>query len=395
MKKGIKKILCAAMSLSMMVFMAGTFKATSIDDEQKKQEDLKKNIESAQQILTELEQLKTDTENYIIQMDAKMSELTNYIIDLNRQIEDKQGSIDEINVELDKQQKSINEQYDAMKLRIRFMYENGNKEYLDMLLTSKGVEDMLNRAEYLGEITKYDRDMLDKLKKTKEAIDATKKKLESEQKELENLKSSALEEQAQVQVLVDSKAQLLAQTDQQISDTQNNVDTMEGQLMASEQMENELVMQEQALAIFNGSGSNYYDGVIQYTGEKFRWPLKGYYTLSSGFSHRINQVTGQPENHSGLDIPAPAGTPVTAAMGGTVAWANRSSSAGNWVGIDHGNGLVTVYMHMSAFNCKAGDVVNVGDTIGYVGSTGQSTGNHLHFSVRLNGAYVNPIYYLG
>ena len=121
--------------------------------------------------------------------------------------------------------------------------------------------------------------MLDKLKKTKEAIDATKKKLESEQKELENLKSSALEEQAQVQVLVDSKAQLLAQTDQQISDTQNNVDTMEGQLMASEQMENELVMQEQALAIFNGSGSNYYDGVIQYTGEKFRWPLKGYYTL--------------------------------------------------------------------------------------------------------------------
>ena len=99
--------------------------------------------------------------------------------------------------------------------------------------------------------------------------------------------------------------------------------------------------------------------------------------------------------HSGLDIPAPAGTPVTAAMGGTVAWANRSSSAGNWVGIDHGNGLVTVYMHMSAFNCKAGDVVNVGDTIGYVGSTGQSTGNHLHFSVRLNGAYVNPIYYLG
>ena len=308
MKKGIKNILCAAMSLSMMVFMAGTFKATSIDDEQKKQEDLKKNIESAQQILTELEQLKTDTENYIIQMDAKMSELTNYIIDLNRQIEDKQGSIDEINVELDKQQKSINEQYDAMKLRIRFMYENGNKEYLDMLLTSKGVEDMLNRAEYLGEITKYDRDMLDKLKKTKEAIDATKKKLESEQKELENLKSSALEEQAQVQVLVDSKAQLLAQTDQQISDTQNNVDTMEGQLMASEQMENELVMQEQALAIFNGSGSNYYDGVIQYTGEKFRWPLKGYYTLSSGFSHRINPVTGQPENHSGLDIPAPAGT---------------------------------------------------------------------------------------
>ena len=170
MKKGIKKILCAAMSLSMMVCMAGTFKATSIDDEQKKQEDLKKNIESAQQILTELEQLKTDTENYIIQMDAKMSELTNYIIDLNRQIEDKQGSIDEINVELDKQQKSINEQYDAMKLRIRFMYENGNKEYLDMLLTSKGVEDMLNRAEYLGEITKYDRDMLDKLKKTKEAM---------------------------------------------------------------------------------------------------------------------------------------------------------------------------------------------------------------------------------
>ena len=395
MKKKIVGILCVTLTASMILSHTQPLKATNIQEEQKKQEDLKKNIESATQILSELEKLKTDTENYIVALDARMTELTTYIIELNSKISDKEKEIATINEELDAQQKSIDEQYAAMKLRIQYLYENGNQEYVNMLLDSGGIEEMLNKAEYLTSISKYDREMLDKLRDTKHKIDANKKKLVSEEQELQTLKTDAENEQKEVQILVESKAQLLNETDAKINETTSQVASMEGQLAASEALEAELVLQEQALAYMNLSGSNYFDGPITYTGEKFKWPLSGHYTISSGFMHRINPVTGQPENHSGLDIPAPAGTPVTAAMGGTVAWANRSSSAGNWVGIDHGNGLVTVYMHMSAFNCKAGDVVNVGDTIGYVGSTGQSTGNHLHFSVRLNGAYVNPIYYLG
>ncbi len=395
MKKKTLGILCVVLSTSMMISYTQPLKATNVQEEQEKQENLKKNIEDATQILADLEKLKSDTESYIVALDARMTELTNYIIDVNKQISDKEDEIKKINIELDAQQESIHEQYAAMKLRIQFLYENGQQEYLDMLLSSQGIEDMLNKAEYLTSISKYDRDMLDKLRDTKSKIDANKAKLVEEQNHLESLKAEAENEQKEVQVLVDSKAQLLNQTEEQINQKTSEVVSMESQLAASEALEAELIIQEHALSYQNTTGSNYYDGVIQYTGEKFKWPLSGYYTISSGFSHRINPVTGQSENHSGLDVPAPAGTPISAAAPGTVAWAYLSGSAGNWVGIDHGNGIVTVYMHMSAFNCKPGDVVKAGDIIGYVGSTGQSTGNHLHFSVRVNGYYVNPIYYLG
>ena len=126
----------------------------------------------------------------------------------------------------------------------------------------------------------------------------------------------------------------------------------------------------------------------------YRWPLNGYNYISSYFVHRINPVTGEAENHSGIDIPAPAGTPVHAIASGTVLWAYKSVSAGNWVGINHGNGIVSVYMHQSGFNCKEGDYVKAGDVIGYVGSTGQSTGNHLHLTIREDGVNVNPLNYV-
>ena len=135
-----------------------------------------------------------------------------------------------------------------------------------------------------------------------------------------------------------------------------------------------------------GSGSSSSSG--------YSWPVYGHTYISSYFVDRINPVTGKAESHSGIDIPAPAGTPVHAIASGTVAWAYRSSSAGNWVGITHGNGIVSVYMHMSGFNCKEGDYVSAGAVIGYVGSTGQSTGNHLHLSIRKNGVNVNPLGYV-
>ena len=124
------------------------------------------------------------------------------------------------------------------------------------------------------------------------------------------------------------------------------------------------------------------------------WPLPGYSTVSSDFGYRSDPFTGKQSYHSGIDIPAPAGTRIVAAASGQVAWANYSTTAGNWIGIDHGNGVYTVYMHCSALIVSAGQNVSAGDVIGLVGTTGSSTGNHLHFSVRLNGAYVSPWNYV-
>ena len=123
--------------------------------------------------------------------------------------------------------------------------------------------------------------------------------------------------------------------------------------------------------------------------------MKGNYPVTSDYEYRINPITGKAETHNGIDYGAPAGTPIYAVASGTVSWAYSSNSAGNWIGIYHGNKLYSVYMHMSAFAVSEGDYVNQGDLIGYVGSTGWSTGPHLHLSFRYDGNYVNPHIYIG
>ncbi len=480
MKKKLIAIAGIVLSVSMAAGSFYQLKATTIEEEKKKQGELQKKIESANQILSELETLKNDTASYISALDDKMTQITDYIIDLNGQITDKETEVEQINETLANQEADIGSQYQAMKLRIQFLYENGQTEYLDMILNSKSIGDMLNKAEYLSKITEYDRNMLNKMRETKTQIENTKATLETEQQKLTELKTQAQTEQAEVGALLSVKQEVLAQTNQKISDTQNNVASMENELAHSEQIESELEEIERQMAAKiaeqqrlleqrkaeeaaekarqeeearkaqeqqknqdtsggntdnqgssgtnnsgdtgsstnaggtdsgnsgnknsgnNNSGNsgntdsgNKSSGGTVTNSKGYQWPLKGYTYISSYFVHRINPVTGKPENHSGIDLPAPAGTPIHAIASGTVLWAYKSASAGNWVGIAHGNGVVSIYMHQSGFNCKEGDYVKAGDVIGYVGSTGQSTGNHLHLTIRVNGVNVNPLDYVG
>ena len=136
----------------------------------------------------------------------------------------------------------------------------------------------------------------------------------------------------------------------------------------------------------SNSGNSGSSGTV--SGGGFTWPLPGHTTISSGYGYRGSEF------HKGIDIPASAGTTIVAAGSGTVEWANYSTTAGNWIGINHGNGVYSVYMHMSALLVSAGTKVSAGQSIGLVGNTGASQGNHLHFAVRKNGAYVNPWDYL-
>jgi murein DD-endopeptidase MepM/ murein hydrolase activator NlpD len=133
-----------------------------------------------------------------------------------------------------------------------------------------------------------------------------------------------------------------------------------------------------------------------YSGGSFLWPVPGYTYITSDYGNRDDPfgVSSSSEYHKGIDIGAPTGTPIIAPADGVVAWSYHSNSAGNWVGIDHGDGLYTVFMHMSLSAVTEGQSVKAGDVIGYVGATGNVTGPHLHFAVRLNGSYVNPHNYL-
>ena len=133
----------------------------------------------------------------------------------------------------------------------------------------------------------------------------------------------------------------------------------------------------------------------KYSGGAFVWPAPSYSYISSEFGYRVHPIYGRTIFHSGLDMAAPSGSPILAAADGVVVAATYESSMGNYVMINHGDGLYTIYMHASALYVSAGQEVSAGEQIAAVGSTGNSTGPHLHFSVRLNGSYVSPWNYLG
>lgn len=433
MRKKFKKIIYTSAVILTVCILSGVGRGiTKADlyDEQAKEEELEKELEDAQSILDSLESLKSDTTAYIESMDLKLNEIAQNIIYINGQIEDKQAEIDATNIEIENEQAEVDSQYDAMKIRIKFMYENGNSQMLDMFFGTDSIGEFLKKAEYITELTTYDRQMLDKLKEAVDLLEQSKAKLEQEEAELETLKGDAEAEQAEVEVLLAAKEEELANTNAQIDEANKDISAKQTELQEQQNLiaqmeaieERKRVEEEaarqaaEALAAAeaskqaedttnstntsNGSstnsgsssGSSY---IPTYDGGIFAWPLRGYTTISSDYSSRISPISGQQENHNGIDIPAPIGTPIYAVYDGTVEWAWLSSSAGNWMGIYHGNGIYSVYMHMSAFAVSSGTYVHKGDLIGYVGSTGWSTGPHLHLSIRVNGSYVNPHIYVG
>lgn len=361
----------------------------NLEDEKKKQEQMQEELKDTQALLKELEGLKGDTEKYITKLDTRMNELADNIYDLEQSVSAQKLAIEETKVSITEAQKEIDAQYEAMKLRIQYMYENGEFSYLAMIFNSDSMEEMLNRAEYLGQITSYDREQLTKFEQAKADLDAKELKLENELANLEATLAEIEEEQNATEKLLAVKQEELSEHIHDIESTENDIQHMESDIETQkaivaelEEIERKRKEQEALNALKK----------LTYDGGTMTWPLPGYSRLSSYFGTRPNPF-GQPtqEYHSGIDVPAPKGTKIVAAYDGEVAWSYYSSNAGNWVGIDHGDGIYTVYMHMSKRLVSEGDMVKKGDVIGLVGTTGRSTGNHLHFGVRKDGKYVDPL----
>ena len=191
MKKRLLGLVCVLIASAMVIGLAQPLKATSIDEEKKKQQDMENNLDDIQNTLDKLETMKNDMNEYIKTMDSKLEEITAKIVDLNDKATAKQTEIDEINVKLAAQEEDIQSQYESMKLRIRFMYENGQTQYMEMMLGSGSLGDFLNKAEYISELTTYDRNMLDKMRETKKQIEETKASLQTEKDNLQTLLEEA------------------------------------------------------------------------------------------------------------------------------------------------------------------------------------------------------------
>lgn len=366
-------------------------KQNQISESEKLKQTLQSNLTNAKAIKKELETLKSNVTAYITKLDAEIAEVQENIENYKVLIADKEAEIDEITIELNDAIAVETAQYEAMKKRIKMMYEKGDSLYLEIMLSAKSFGDFLTKADYIEKLSAYDRKKLDEFTQIREWTELVKATLEAEKAVLDQAKASLEAEEASLNELLGEKQQELAKYKQQISEKEQQIMDFEAdieeQTAVIAQLEAAVLEEQKQIAMANGM-------VLVYDGGRFTWPAPSYVAITDNFGYRRDPINGSTSYHSGIDMAAPGGSAILAAYDGVVVAADYNWSMGNYVMINHGGGLYTVYMHSSKLLCKKDDMVLRGEKIALVGTTGRSTGNHLHFSVRLNGQYVDPWPYL-
>lgn len=316
-------------------------------------------------------------ENLEEQITAVQNSTSNEYRDLVGQIEFINQHIDELNATIKKAEADYAAQKELLKKRLRVMYENSNISYLQTLMESKSIIDFLEKIQLISQITKSDNELL--------------KTIETEKKDIESKKQSSMKLKQQRSLIARSKKNDIdtlkgsrADIADKITGTNQDIDRIKQEEEDLQAASDDLARAMQDLM---SHGSNY-------TGGDMTWPVSGYHSVSSPFGMRYHPIYHYNRMHNGIDIPAPSGTSVVAANGGVVLRAEYESSLGNHVYIDHGGEIATLYCHLSSILVNAGEKVREGEIIGRVGSTGASTGPHLHFGVIKDGDFVNPQNYV-
>lgn len=339
-----------------------------------------------------------------------------------REVEDLSGKIDVTNVELSTIEAKLNElnnsiiinkeklriaeeqlfsRNDTFEQRLRVMYKRGTVGYIEVLLDSTDIADFLTRADMIKKVIDHDVTLLDTMKKERDIIEETKKELEIQQINVAAVKREIETKKSELLVATRAKEELLGklEADRAEMEKQHDALTFEADaLSAIIQKKQQEAAAAAAAASGASSGSSQSSGgpaTFVDTGEisakGMIWPAPGYARVSSPFGYRIHPIFGTRKMHTGVDISAPMGASIVAATDGVVQSAGGLGGYGNAVIIDHGGGIATLYAHNSKLLVSAGQSVQRGQVIAKAGSTGYSTGPHLHFEVRKDGTYINPL----
>ena len=399
-----KRLLRSGMALIMSFTLAlstiNIVNATSIQEVEKEKEETQTKKAEAQQKLEELQAEKEDLLEVIEELDTQITGYETKIAELAKEQEDLEAQIVVTQGELEQAKIDEANQYEAMKERIQYAYENGNVEYIDALMATSDYSDIINKSEYVEQVSNYDKEQLNKLIEIKMEIADKEVQLESELSDVETVKAEAEEEKEALDIMYAGKQETLSQYNADISDTESTIsqleedekkqDAMIAQLEAEAEQKRK---QEQAANNSSSSSSSSSSSTPSYSGGQFTWPMPSSTRITSYFGNREAPTAGASSYHKGIDIACPTGSSVVAAASGVVIYSGYMGSAGNALIVDHGNGVTTCYYHLSSFAVSSGASVSAGQTIAYSGNTGVSTGPHLHFSVRLSGTYVNPLNY--
>lgn len=368
-------------------------------------EDLTNQLDSIQQQVNQQNAAKADAETVI----GSVSEQLRQIEEQLRQATAELGTIKEQRVavenditlnerQLAEAQKRLEGRESVFYKRVRDIYINGRLSYLDVVIGSKDFSDFANRLEVLKRIIDSDITLINEIKKERADIEAHKQKLEADRAKLVELEKAALAKQAEIE---QKKAERNVVLQKAQNDRATAMQAIE-ELNASSAQVSAMLKERQAaraaaaaaaaaVAAQSSGGQGASDNWVQGTGQ-LGWPVSG--EITSPYGYRVHPIWGTTIYHSGIDIGVDEGTPVHAADGGVVVWSGWMGGYGYAVVIDHGNGLSTLYGHNSELAVDEGQSVAKGQVISYAGSTGNSTGPHVHFEVRVNGDPVDPMGYL-
>ena len=296
---------------------------------------------------------------------------------------DEQIAQEEVN--LAEAQEREEQHYEEFCLRVRAMEEEGTASYWQILFGAADFTDLLDRAMMISEVVEYDNAVMDALEQDRIDVENAKASLESARAEQVDAKASLDAQKAELDAKKATINSLLKELEAKQDQYESSLDKLDSQMAA---LDDEIAAKQKEYDRQIAAGKIQFD-----TGSGYVWPLDGCYVITSFFGPRIHPVTGKPGNHLGTDVRAPYGTTIKAARGGVVITSTYNSSYGNYVVVNHGGGVTTLYAHMSSRSVSVGQVVSQGQELGKVGSTGSSTGNHLHYEIRVNNVRQDAINY--
>jgi len=288
-------------------------------------------------------------------------------------------------------------QFEAFSMRVRHVYMNGWAGYIDAILNAESFMDFFNRIDHVNRMVEFDRNLVEELKRAEEAISEQVSIIQEREDMLLILEGTQIERMREYDELLEHMVAIRIELEL----------TEEGQAAALAEMEEDRAEFDRIIAEYDAQRAREEAArvareqqealaraattPVASDNQTLQWPLPGHSRITSHFGNRSDPFTGRTAFHSGLDVGAPFGVNIVAAESGTVIFSGWQGGYGNTVIIDHGNGKHTMYAHASSLLVRAGHNVNRGQAIARVGSTGRSTGNHLHFEVRVNGSLVNPL----
>ena len=420
----------------MISYAAGQSQASkSIQEKIKKSNETTKSLEEEKKALKKevasLENKKSDVVSYIQGLDQKLDDLSTKVEQNETNLKKTKKEIRVLKKEKKAAESKKEIQYDSMLKRIKYVYENGDQGYWEVLLGADSLSEFLNRAEYVNKVSSYDRNLLKEYQKTCDTITTAQNKLENDLADLTTLRKSLKLKKDSMNTIMDKKTDELQkyqvsidQKSSSVKNTDNLLAKQEAQLealMAAQRKQSEKeeaarkaaekkAAQKKAAqkstshaakatkapqtAATKAPQTNTDTSTTKVSVSGFRWTLTVSGRITSYFGYRTSPTAGASSNHKGIDISVPVGSTVVAAKAGTVVTAAYSASAGNYIAISHGDGVYTYYMHCSSLAVSSGAKVSQGQKIALSGNTGVSTGPHLHFAVYAGGTYVNPLNYV-